>query len=48
LERRTIFPGVALPVLLVAPQLLLTAVFFLWPAAKALQEAVTATDPFGA
>jgi sn-glycerol 3-phosphate transport system permease protein len=47
LERRTIFPGVALPVLLVAPQLLLTAVFFLWPAAKALQEAVTATDPFG-
>jgi sn-glycerol 3-phosphate transport system permease protein len=47
LERRTIFPGVALPFCLVAPQLLLTAVFFLWPAAKAMQEAVTATDPFG-
>jgi len=47
LERRTIFPGVALPLAMVAPQLLLTAVFFLWPAAKAMQEAVTATDPFG-
>jgi len=47
LERRTIFPGVALPIILVAPQLLLTALFFLWPAAKAMQEAVTATDPFG-
>jgi sn-glycerol 3-phosphate transport system permease protein len=47
LERRTLFPGVALPVLLVAPQLLLTVVFFLWPAAEAVQEALTATDPFG-
>jgi sn-glycerol 3-phosphate transport system permease protein len=47
LERRTIFPGVALPLFLVAPQLVLTGVFFLWPAAKAVQEAATATDPFG-
>jgi sn-glycerol 3-phosphate transport system permease protein len=47
LERRTIFPGVWLPVLLVAPQLVLTGVFFLWPAFEAVVEAVTATDPFG-
>ncbi len=33
--------------LLVTPQLLLTVVFFLWPAAEAVMEAVTATDPFG-
>jgi sn-glycerol 3-phosphate transport system permease protein len=47
LERRILFPGVALPVLLVAPQFLLTVVFFIWPAAEAVQEALTATDPFG-
>ncbi len=33
--------------LLVAPQFLLTVVFFIWPAAEAVQEALTATDPFG-
>jgi sn-glycerol 3-phosphate transport system permease protein len=47
LDRRTLFPGIALPSLLVAPQLLLTALFFLWPAVKAVQEAVTASNPFG-
>ncbi len=30
-----------------APQLVLTGVFFLWPAFEAVREAVTATDPFG-
>jgi sn-glycerol 3-phosphate transport system permease protein len=47
MDRRTIFPGKLLPVMLIAPQLVLTLIFFLWPAARALQEAVTATDPFG-
>ncbi len=47
MDRRTLFPGVALPVLLIAPQLALTVLFFLWPAAKAVQQAVTASDPFG-
>jgi sn-glycerol 3-phosphate transport system permease protein len=47
MDRRTIFPGWGLPLLLVAPQLVLTVVFFLWPAVSALQEAVTASDPFG-
>jgi sn-glycerol 3-phosphate transport system permease protein len=47
IDRRTIFAGWGLPLLLVAPQLVLTVVFFLWPAVSALQEAVTASDPFG-
>jgi sn-glycerol 3-phosphate transport system permease protein len=47
MDRRTIFSGWALPLALVAPQLGLTCIFFLWPAARAVQEAVTASDPFG-
>jgi sn-glycerol 3-phosphate transport system permease protein len=47
MDRRIIFPGKWLPIVLIAPQLVLTFIFFLWPAARALQEAVTATDPFG-
>lgn len=47
MDRRTLFPGITLPLLLVAPQLLLTVLFFLWPAVKAVQEAVTASNPFG-
>ncbi len=46
-ERRTTFAGVRLPVLLVAPQLLLTFFFFLWPAAGALYASLTRGDPFG-
>ncbi len=45
--RRTIFPGVALPMLLVLPQLLLTAVFFLLPAGEAVWFSLSRTDPFG-
>jgi sn-glycerol 3-phosphate transport system permease protein len=47
MDRRTIFPGKLLPILLIAPQLALTIVFFLLPAFRALEESVTATDPFG-
>ncbi len=47
MERRTLFPGRALPVLLVLPQLLLTAVFFLWPAGQAVWSSFTREDPFG-
>jgi sn-glycerol 3-phosphate transport system permease protein len=47
LERRTIFPGWRLPVLLVLPQLLLTVFFFLWPAGQAIWLSMTRTDPFG-
>ncbi|MCW3476506.1 sn-glycerol-3-phosphate ABC transporter permease UgpA [Limobrevibacterium gyesilva] len=47
MERRTIFPGIALPMLLVLPQLLLTVVFFLWPAGQAIWSSMTRADPFG-
>jgi sn-glycerol 3-phosphate transport system permease protein len=46
-ERRTIFPGLALPILLVLPQLLLTAIFFLWPAGEAIWASMRRADPFG-
>lgn len=36
-----------LPYLLVLPQLLITAVFFLWPAGEALWYSVQSLDPFG-
>src|SRR5215469_14931679 len=36
-----------LPVLLVLPQLLLTAVFFLWPAGEAIWASTRRADPFG-
>ena len=45
--RRTIFPGWLLPVGLVLPQLLLTAVFFFLPAGEAIWGSLTRTDPFG-
>jgi sn-glycerol 3-phosphate transport system permease protein len=47
MERRTLFDGRLLPILLVLPQLALTAVFFLWPAGQAIQSSVMREDPFG-
>jgi sn-glycerol 3-phosphate transport system permease protein len=47
MERRTLFPGWRLPVLMVLPQLLLTLVFFLWPAGEAIWSSLTQSDPFG-
>lgn len=47
MDRRTVFPGQALPLLLVAPQLALTAVFFLWPAGQALWFSTQRQDAFG-
>ena len=47
MERRTVFPGRVLPLLLVLPQLLLTAVFFLWPAAQAAWSSTQRQDAFG-
>ncbi|MBS0241915.1 MAG: sn-glycerol-3-phosphate ABC transporter permease UgpA [Proteobacteria bacterium] len=42
-----VFESRLLPYLLLAPQLAITAVFFLWPAGKALQQSVLRQDPFG-
>ncbi len=47
MDRRTVFPGRLLPLLLVLPQLLLTAVFFLWPAGQAVWSSTQRQDAFG-
>jgi len=47
MERRVIFRGRALPYLLVAPQLLVTVVFFFWPATQAFWQSLHREDPFG-
>ena len=47
MDRRTFFPGWALPLLLVAPQLALTGVFFLWPAGEAIWYSTQRQDAFG-
>lgn len=42
-----VFKNKLLPYLLVAPQIAVTGVFFVWPAAQAIQQAVLRSDPFG-
>ncbi len=41
------FPNKILPYCLVAPQLILTVVFFFWPASQALYQSTQRQDPFG-
>lgn len=45
--KRTVFPNLFLPYLLLAPQLLVTAVFFLWPAGQAVWTSFQREDAFG-
>jgi len=45
--RRPHFGSKVLPYVLVAPQILVTIVFFLWPAAQALVQSVQSQDAFG-
>lgn len=47
MEKRVIFDNRWLPYLLVAPQLLVTFVFFFWPAAQAVYQSAFIPDPFG-
>jgi sn-glycerol 3-phosphate transport system permease protein len=47
MERRTLFPGTLLPIMLVMPQLALTVVFFYLPAGQAIWSSFTRSDPFG-
>ena len=47
MERRTIFEQRWLPAALIAPQLLLTLFFFLWPAGQAVLSSLRSEDPFG-
>ncbi|MDH2069104.1 sn-glycerol-3-phosphate ABC transporter permease UgpA [Pantoea sp. GD03673] len=44
---RPVFRSRLLPYLLVLPQLLITAIFFLWPAGEALWYSLQSLDPFG-
>jgi sn-glycerol 3-phosphate transport system permease protein len=45
--KRTTFSSLWLPALLLAPQLAITAVFFLWPAVQAIWSSVLREDAFG-
>jgi len=47
MQKRVTFAGVLLPALLLAPQLLITLVFFIWPASQAVRQSVLRQDPFG-
>ena len=47
MEKRVVFGGRGLPYLLVAPQLAITLVFFIWPAAQALRQSTQREDAFG-
>lgn len=47
MEKRVTFNSRWLPYLLVAPQLLVTLVFFFWPAGQAVWQSMYLPDPFG-
>lgn len=47
MEKRVVFRNRVLPYLLVAPQIAVTLIFFIWPASQALYQSVLIEDPFG-
>ena len=47
MEKRVTFNNRILPYLLVAPQIAITLVFFLWPAAQAIYQSLLRQNPFG-
>ncbi len=47
MEKRVTFKGIWLPLLLVLPQLVVTAVFFFYPAGQAVYQSLFIPDPFG-
>jgi sn-glycerol 3-phosphate transport system permease protein len=47
MERRVVFRGWLFPVLLLAPQLAVTIVFFFWPAGQAILQSMQRGDAFG-
>ena len=47
MEKRVTFKGIWLPILLVLPQLIVTAVFFFYPAGQAIWLSLFIPDPFG-
>ncbi len=47
MEKRVVFKGWKLPVLLVTPQLIISAVFFFYPSGQAIWNSLFLPDPFG-
>lgn len=47
MDKRVQFNGLTLPLLLILPQAVVTAVFFFWPAGQAIYQSVFIPDPFG-
>ena len=47
MEKRVVFKSKILPYLLVTPQIIITLVFFIWPAFMALYQSVLQEDAFG-
>ena len=47
MEKRAVFPHRVLPYVLLAPQIAVTLVFFVWPASQALYQSLLRQDAFG-
>ena len=47
MEKRVVFSKLGLPILMVAPQIVITLVFFIWPASQALYQSLLLEDAFG-
>jgi sn-glycerol 3-phosphate transport system permease protein len=47
MEKRVVFKSWWLPYALLAPQIVITVVFFFWPAGQALYQSMLEQDPFG-
>ena len=47
MEKRVVFRSRWLPYVLVAPQIVITLVFFFWPAGQALYQSLLRQDAFG-
>ena len=47
MEKRVVFKSRVLPYILVAPQIIVTMVFFIWPASQAIRQSLLQEDPFG-
>lgn len=47
MDNKPVFHNVWLPVALLAPQLVITFIFFLWPAGQAVWQSTLLEDPFG-
>lgn len=47
MEKRVVFKQKGFPLLFIAPQIIITLVFFIWPASQALYQSVLQEDAFG-